>query len=561
MKRTILLACAVLALGACSKEENGGTTADGRTALRLASGIEAVTRGNVQDTEIAAGETVYAWVSDAGKSGGDAALYNAMQLTAQAGGGLAGTTPMYFPQTGNSVNIRALHGTFAAGAIEAGETAFPASVGFEVAADQSEAGGAAYMQSDLLYAASDDVARSGNPTTVSLKFYHLLSKLELKIVKSAEITDNITKVTLDGVSVGGTFTPGSDLSTQEVRAGMIAAGEQSATMTLGGAFWDEGTKTTNDAIVVPQSIGGKTMTFTLASGGELVYTIPSDKKFESGKKYVYTVTLKGTGLSVESTIEPWDGSEGEIEGDATLPVPAKVGDFFYSDGTFSTALDPAKTVIGIVFQTDKKRIGEAEKEALADKGIDEPHGLVMSVKNAGTSLMWSSENKDFDELTNCETKEQCNDDISGLYNYNTVIAYAESEGKLSAYPAFEAVKNYGIEAPANTTGWYLPAVGQWYDFFANLGGLPDWSGASESGSDYYWTGQSELVSKVNAYFSPLGDGNYDAFMPNNSYQYFWSSSEYSGDSARYWDVYSGGNVGCRWDRKYDRYAVRPVLAF
>ena len=544
-------------LGACSKEENGGTTTDGRTALRLTSGIEAVTRGDMQNTEIAANETVWAWVSDAGKSDVDAALYNAVQLTAQAGGGLAGTTPMYFPQTGNAVNIRALHGTFAAGAIEAGQTAFPASVGFEVAADQS-AGDDAYVKSDLLYAASDDVART--KSAVQLKFYHLLSKLELKIVKSAEITDNVTKVMLDGMAVGGTFTPGSDLSTQEARAKMIAADNETATMTLGAVTSDG--SSTNDAIVVPQTIGGKTMTFTLESGGELVYTIPTDKTFESGKKHVYTVTLKGTGLSVESTIEPWDGSEEEIEGDATLPPPpAKVGDYFYEDGTFSTALDPAKTVIGIVFQTDKSRIGDAEKAALKAKGIDELHGLVMAVKNAGTNLKWSSEYTDFKELTNCETKDQCNDDISGLHNYNTVIAYAESEDKLSAYPAFEAVKNYDVEAPANTTGWYLPAVGQWYDFFANLGGLPDWSGASESGSDYYWTGQSELVSKVNAYFSPLGDGNYDAFMPNNSYQYFWSSSEYSGYNARYWNVNSSGDVGCRWYNKNRNLDVRPVLAF
>lgn len=553
MRRTILLACAVLALGACSKEEQGGTSADGRTELRLTSGIEAATRGDVQNTEIAAGEKVYAWVSDAGTK---AALYNAEELTAQAGGGLAGSTPMYFPQTRGDVNIRALHGTFAAGAIEAGQTAFPASVGFTVAEDQS-AGGDAYVKSDLLYAASDDVART--KSAVQLKFYHMLSKLELKIVKSAEITDAITKVTLDGVAVGGTFTPAAaaDLTQQTVRAAMIVAGEQTSTMTLGTVMTDG--SSTNDAIVVPQSIGGKTMTFELQSGGKLVYTIPEGKKFESGKKHVYTVTLKGTGLSVESTIEPWNGSEEEVEGDATLPVPAKVGDYFYSDGTFSAALDPNKTVIGIVFQTDKDRIGQAEKDALG--GEDKVHGLVMAVKNAGTGLMWSSEYKDFDELTNCETKEQCNDDISGLYNYNTVIAYAESEGKLSAYPAFDAVKNYGVEAPANTTGWYLPAAGQWYDFFANLGGLPDWNSASASGTDYYWTGQSELVSKVNAYFSPLGDGNYDAFMPNNSYQYFWSSSENSSDLARYWYVYSDGLVYCYWGDKYLDYDVRPVLAF
>ena len=546
-------------LAACSKEENGGMT-DGRTELRLAGGIEAVTRGDVQNTAIVEDETVWAWVSDVGTG---QKLYDAEKLTAQAGGALAGNPgrPMYFPQTGNAVNIRALHGTFNETFTE-GETAFPVSVGFTVAENQS-AGGDAYVTSDLLYAASDNVSRT--KSAVPLTFYHMLSKLELKIVRGEGVTDAVEKVTLGGVAVGGTFTPaeGADLTQRTARAAMIAAGEQSATMTLGGAFWDEGIKTTNDAIVVPQSIGGKTMTFTLASGGELVYTIPEGKAFESGKKHVYTVTLKGTGLSVESTIEPWDGSDGETEGDATLPPPppAKIGDYFYSDGTYSTALDPDKKVIGIVFQTDKSRIGRAEKDALAAKGIAEPHGLMMSVKNAGVDLEWGSEDIDFDELTNCETKEQCNDDISGLHNFNTVIAYAESEDKLSAYPAFEAVKNYGVEAPANTTGWYLPAVGQWYDFFVNLGGLPDWSGASESGSDYYWTGQSELVSKVNAYFSPLGDGNYDAFMPNNSYQYFWSSSDRSSRNARRWNVNSNGNVICHWHSKDGGLDVRPVLAF
>ena len=574
MKKTIVLACAALMLAACSKEENGGMT-DGRTELRLASGIEAVTRGDVQNTAIVADETVCAWVSDAGQSGTDAALYNAVKLTAQAGGGLAGTTPMYFPQTGNAVNIRALHGTFNETFTE-GETAFPTGgVGFTVAENQS-AGGDAYVKSDLLYAASNDVARSGNPTTVSLKFYHMLSKLELKIVRGEGVTDAVEKVTLGGVAVGGTFTPAedADLTQRTARAAMIASGEQSATMTLGSAFWDEGTKTTNDAIVVPQTVGGKTMTFTLASGGKLVYTIPEGKAFESGRKHVYTVTLKGTELSVDSTIEPWDDSEGETEGDATLPVPpignktaseAAVGDFYMSDGSLvgkgqELTEKQKKACIGIVFQTDKSRIGKAEKDALKAKGINEPHGLVMSVKNAGTSLMWSSEKKVFNKLKSCKTKEDCNNDISGLHNYNTVVTYAGKNDRLSEYPAFDAIYKWNAKdskhkAPENTTGWYLPAVGQWYDFFVNLGGLPDWGSASVSGDDYYWSGQSELVSKVNAYFSPLGDGNYDAFMPDNSYQSFWSSSEYSVYGARDW------GVGCYWSSKSVGFDVRPVLAF
>ena len=556
---TLLVAGAFCLLTACSKEENGGMT-DGRTELRLASGIEAVTRSDVQNTAIVADETVCAWVSDAGKSGTDAALYNAVKLTAQAGSGLAGTTPMYFPQTGNAVNIRALHGTFKETFTE-GETAFPTGgVGFTVDENQS-AGGDAYVKSDLLYAASNDVARSGNPTTVSLKFYHMLSKLELKIVRGEGVTDAVEKVTLGGVAVGGTFTPAedADLTQRTARAAMIASGEQSATMTLGGAFWDEGAKTTNDAIVVPQSIGGKKMTFTLASGGELVYTIPEGKAFESGRKHVYTVTLKGTELSVDSTIEPWEDSEGETEGNATPPVSAKVGDFFYLDGTYSTTLDPAKTVIGIVFQTDPSRIGQAEKETLKTKGLDEPHGLVMAVKNAGTSLKWSNV-FETTGATVCATVADCYQDISGLKNTQTVYEFASYTNDADKYPAFKAVADFNTNnaVPENATEWFMPSAGQLWDLLENLGKVEALKAQRTNDSTRLHSyDNGDVCSNLNSWLTDITGA--DLF--DGVYNYFWSSSEYSGDYARFWYVNSKGSVYCNCRRKGNVYDVRPVLAF
>ena len=557
---TLLVAGAFCLLTACSKEENGGMT-DGRTELRLASGIEAVTRSDVQNTAIVADETVCAWVSDAGKSGTDAALYNAVKLTAQAGSGLAGTTPMYFPQTGNAVNIRALHGTFKEMFTE-GETAFQTGgVGFTVAENQS-VGGDAYVTSDLLYAASDDVARSGNPTTVSLKFYHMLSKLELKIVRGEGVTDAVEKVTLGGVAVGGTFTPAEDvdLTQQTARAAMIvASGEQSATMTLGGAFWDEGTKTTNDAIVVPQSIGGKKMTFTLASGGELVYTIPEGKAFESGRKHVYTVTLKGTELSVDSTIEPWEDSEGETEGNATPPVSAKVGDFFYLDGTYSTTLDPAKTVIGIVFQTDPSHIGQAEKETLKTKGLDEPHGLVMAVKNAGTSLKWSNV-FETTGATVCTTVADCYQDISGLKNTQTVYEFASYTNDADKYPAFKAVADFNTNnaVPENATEWFMSSEGQLWDLLENLGKVEALKAQRTNDSTRLHSyDNGDVCSNLNSWLTDITGA--DLF--DGVYNYFWSSSEYSGDYARFWYVNSKGSVYCNCRRKGNVYDVRPVLAF
>ncbi len=301
-----LAASAALILAGCSKTESGPQ--DGRTELRLTSAIEMTRAGspNTQATQIAPGEKVTVWVTD----GGDGASLYARELTAGDDGALTGAT-MYYPQTGNGVKITALHGDFTLSGDEIPES-MPSSIDFSVSADQSAAGGAGYLKSDLLYA-SRSAKRSS--ASVQLMFYHLLSKLELNISKSSELTDGIKSVTLDGVTLDGTFTPGSitDISDQTSRAGGISAGTVTGAITLGNSL-----TSSNEAIVVPQGIGGKTLTFTLASGGKLVYTFPEGTAFGSGRKYVYNVTLKLTGLSVTSSITDW-AATADTGGDATMP--------------------------------------------------------------------------------------------------------------------------------------------------------------------------------------------------------------------------------------------------
>ena len=190
-------------------------------------------------------------------------------------------------------------------------------------------------------------------------------------------------------------------------------------------------------------------------------------------------------------------------------------------------------------------------------------------------MSWG-EDHDFSELTKCTDKVACNADINGLLNYTTVIDYAAANNKEleNFYPAFKAgvddsgtVKDYVVQAPEKTTGWYLPSIGQWYDFTANLGGLPSWDDAINEGNDltpnlYRWSNQTELVSKINAYFEPLGTGNYDA-IPNGSYQKFFSSSTYSDSGIWTWFVGKQANVVQCWHnvRYNSDSAVRPILAF
>ena len=187
-------------------------------------------------------------------------------------------------------------------------------------ADQSTAGGTNYTNSDLLYAYQNDVERKGNPTTQELTFYHMLSKLEVAIVlgKGAPELAESGAVTLGGVTLNGNFKPSTEakMSEQSERATMLtaAASPTSGDLTLGQKTCTDFADNVdyNEAILVPQEMKDKVLTFTLKEGGELKYKIPAFTNtqdhavFESGKKYIYHITLDLTGLTVTSKIEDWD---------------------------------------------------------------------------------------------------------------------------------------------------------------------------------------------------------------------------------------------------------------
>ena len=139
---------------------------------------------------------------------------------------------------------------------------------------------------------------------------------------------------------------------------------------------------------------------------------------------------------------------------------ARIGDFYCTKNNGTTGyLIPkeadettvqAATVVGIVFQTDKSRIGQAEKNALGGK--DKVHGLVMSVKNIATRQAWSLFHKD-EGLTTCKTKADNYNDISGYGNCEHIRT---NRGNFDSNPAFKA--GFGRRYPANLARhrWRIP---------------------------------------------------------------------------------------------------------
>ena len=222
-------------------------------------------------------------------------------------------------------------------------------------------------------------------------------------------------------------------------------------------------------------------------------------------------------------------------------------------------------VIGIVFQTDPYRIGRAEKEALSGKA----HGLVMALRTPtaiAPVAWWKSRLDEQDEgLTKCLTKKLRYEDISGYGNCKHIRS---NRGSLDDYPAFKSAEEYGVQAPATTTGWFLPSSGQWWDILQNLGSCHALAQSDQQNSSatedpdaagFVWKNTGNVAAALNGWMSEIaaeGKSTFDGSM------IFWSSSEYSEFFARYWYVKSNGRVGCYWDRKdVSSGGVRPVLAF
>ena len=125
---------------------------------------------------------------------------------------------------------------------------------------------------------------------------------------------------------------------------------------------------------------------------------------------------------------------------------ARIGDFYCTKDNGTTGyLIPkeadettvqAATVVGIVFQTDKSRIGAKEKEKLGGEG--NVHGLVMAVKNIATRQAWGLFGMD-EGLTTCRTKADNYNDISGYGNCEHIRT---NRGNFDSYPAFKAAYDY-----------------------------------------------------------------------------------------------------------------------
>lgn len=245
--------------------------------------------------------------------------------------------------------------------------------------------------------------------------------------------------------------------------------------------------------------------------------------------------------------------------DAEALQPAQVGDYFYADGTWSSELKSNKTVIGIVFSTNP---------TVKDKAKGWTHGQVMALRNAGTGLKWNTTGTGANE--NGESSYSSSSVLTAMGDRDGYTHTQTLLGKQSAsvsYPAAQAAADYSDKAPATTSGWYLPAIGQAIEIANNLGHIENDSlhiSSTVKGQGTWSKQGSVCVSNINAKLSTVTTADVD-LLPTSGAVYLGTSSDYSQQSVYYMFVNSMAGVNSvvilGYYKDSDLYTVRPVLSF
>ena len=187
-----------------------------------------------------------------------------------------------------------------------------------------------------------------------------------------------------------------------------------------------------------------------------------------------------------------------------------IGALFYSDNTCSDKLESSKTLLGVVIY---------EKSA-------NQNGWIMTVKPVKTGVAWGV----YGTTTGIKDKAVS----ASCTNTQKLVA------KGSDYEAAITANNYKPTGTPSGKSWCLPS----YNLLNNL---------NKSGN----------FAKVNAGITTAGGTKLGyGGQPSYSYEYVWSSSEYSNYFAWEFDANTSGSFDMDYnDKSNGNRSVRPVMAF
>ncbi len=149
-------------------------------------------------------------------------------------------------------------------------------------------------------------------------------------------------------------------------------------------------------------------------------------------------------------------------------APLSVGDYYYSDGSWSQALDPTRTPIGVVFYVGD---ATASDPVLKAEHPHCTHGLVIALQEVNgigwqanyqeygdTIGNWVEQNTEYETITTGTNLEDNLNRIMGYNNTKAIEAFnAAEENAAWRVEIMDYITEYRKEvvAPETCSGWYL----------------------------------------------------------------------------------------------------------
>lgn len=403
--------------------------------------------------------------------------------------------------------------------------------------------GSIESQEDVLYA---NQTATGNGIYVNqenpearLEFRHALSRITLRISKAEAYTEDclLSEVFLNNVY---------DAANLNLLTGEISNQTGSSTLfqVIDSYLGTESVEA--DWVAYPMDLEERPVTLTMNMNGKTKeITLPATN-WESGMQYVYNVTIDNIQVLIEeATITPWEEQEAQEEtnvGEDDYRM-ARVGDIYYSDGTYSPSYYTNKTPIGIVFALTEEQDGDINFVLTQSE-----HGRIAALEDL-TAHEWTIECID-EELPNFldagDENYSINDngqvefwptegaiaDFNGKQNTQAIYQAYYSEGQTGEYEALYICHTYSTEGREAGT-WYLPACGE-----------------------------LKLLSQIQDYFGYECNRCYSDISQYGYYQTgHWTSTEKDAENA--WLLYGGEtiNPGSKTGGNAFYTFARPVTTF
>ena len=322
----------------------------------------------------------------------------------------------------------------------------------------------------------------------------------------------------------------------EIEAESITLSTASADMLIGESL-------TLTATVLPENTTDKTVTWT------------SSESSIAGVDDNGTVTAVSAGTAV-ITATTVNGRTAECT--VTVQAAPMIGDYFYSDGSWSTELDENKTPVGLVFY-----IGDitAEDAALATEYPDCTHGLVVSLNNTNADgTTWQNAYESYGATVNSWVESDSgygsiNDaSLANGYNNTKAIEAFNADPANSGWPveAVQEIVNFrGSHPVENTSDWYLPSAKEWMLL-----------SAGQFEGDVMDVSSTANLDIINGLLGSISDAEKIEGMNMGPFSIpgsFWSSTEHSLEIELSYS--SGGNITTDLYKSGALAKVRPILAF